>query len=60
LHDIHLGVPVVLGRKGIEQIIELKLNEEERQLLKASADIVRTQLHRLDELGIFDDPEGCG
>ena len=37
LENIFLGVPVKLGKNGIEQIIELDLNEEEMHLLKASA-----------------------
>lgn len=36
-----VGVPVKLGTSGIEQIIELKLTEEERAALKRSADAVR-------------------
>jgi len=42
LHDIFLGVPVKLGKTGIEQIIEVKLNEEERQLLTDSAAAVKS------------------
>ncbi|RMF27395.1 MAG: malate dehydrogenase [Bacteroidetes bacterium] len=41
LNDIFLGVPVKLGKNGIEQIIELKLNDEERALLMQSAEHVR-------------------
>src|SRR5256885_3481636 len=37
LKDIYLGVPVKLGKKGIEQIIELKLNKDEMALLQTSA-----------------------
>jgi len=36
-----VGVPVKLGRNGIEQIIELKLTPEESAALKKSADAVR-------------------
>ena len=36
IDDCYLGVPVVLGKHGIEKIIELALNEEERQLLETS------------------------
>src|SRR5438874_8686366 len=39
--DIYLGVPVKLGKNGIEEIIELKLNEDEKALLKASAASVK-------------------
>lgn len=41
VNDIFLGVPVKLGRKGMEQIIEIKLNKEESDALKRSADAVR-------------------
>jgi malate dehydrogenase len=40
LKDICFGVPTVLGANGIEKIIELKLNEEEKAMLKKSADSV--------------------
>jgi len=38
---IFLGLPVKLGRKGIEEIIELKLDKEESEALKKSAEAVR-------------------
>ncbi len=38
--DIVLGVPVVLGKDGVEKVIELNLNDEEKELLKKSADHV--------------------
>src|ERR1051326_6105396 len=41
LKNIYLGVPVKLGKNGIEEIIELKLNEEEKNLLNASAKSVK-------------------
>ncbi len=41
LKDIYLGVPVVLGKGGIEKIIELKLNEDEKTLLYNSAKAVK-------------------
>ena len=40
LDDIFLGVPVKLGKNGIEQLIELQLNEDEMNLLKNSAEHV--------------------
>jgi len=46
--DIYLGVPVKLGKKGIEQIIELKLNTEEKQLLDGSAKAVKEVMNVLD------------
>jgi len=41
LKDIYLGVPVKLGKNGIEQIIELKLTEDEMKLVHASAQSVK-------------------
>jgi malate dehydrogenase len=40
--DICLGVPVVIGRKGWEKIVDYKLNEEEQGLFNKSADAVRS------------------
>lgn len=50
INNCYLGVPVVLGRKGIEQIIELKLNEEEMAMMKTSESHVREVMDVLDEL----------
>jgi malate dehydrogenase len=36
-----MGVPVKLGAGGVEEIVELELDENERKLLDASADAVR-------------------
>jgi malate dehydrogenase len=48
LKDIYLGVPVKLGRKGIEEIIELKLNSDEMQLVNDSAKAVKEVMSVLD------------
>jgi malate dehydrogenase len=40
--DICLGVPVVLGKKGWEKIIDYKLNSDEQALFNKSADAVRS------------------
>lgn len=39
--DLCIGVPVVLGKDGIERIIELDLNDEEKALFDASATAVK-------------------
>ncbi len=39
--DIFIGLPVKLGKEGLEQIIEINLNEEESDALQKSADAVR-------------------
>jgi malate dehydrogenase len=50
LHDIYMGVPVVLGKNGIEKIIELKLTEEEMMSVNASAKAVKEVMDVLDRL----------
>lgn len=52
LNNIYLGVPVKLGRKGIEQIITLDLNAEEKQLLSASATAVKEVMDVLDNMNV--------
>ncbi len=39
--DICIGVPCILGKGGIEKIVEFDLNDEEKALFKKSADAVR-------------------
>jgi malate dehydrogenase len=46
----YLGVPVVLGKNGIEKVIELQLNEDEMALLKASEKAVREVMDVLDNM----------
>jgi malate dehydrogenase len=41
IKDLYIGVPVKLGAKGMEQIIEIELTESERALLQKSADAVK-------------------
>jgi malate dehydrogenase len=50
LKDIYLGVPVKLGKNGIEEIIELKLNAEEKALLNDSAKSVKEVMDVLDNM----------
>lgn len=49
-NDIYLGVPVVLGKNGIERIIELDLNADEKELLASSSVAVREVLSILDDM----------
>jgi malate dehydrogenase len=48
--DIYLGVPVKLGKNGIEEIIELKLNDDEKALLAESAKAVKEVMSVLDKM----------
>ncbi len=52
LKDIYLGVPVILGKNGIEKIIELQLNAEEKALLDASAKAVKEVMDVLDNMNV--------
>jgi malate dehydrogenase len=51
--NIYLGVPVKLGKNGVEEIIEISLNSEEKAMLKASAESVKTVMKVLDDLKLF-------
>ena len=41
MKDIYLGVPAIIGKNGVEKIIELQLNDEEKALLATSAKAVK-------------------
>ncbi|GAC1365361.1 MAG: malate dehydrogenase [Ktedonobacteraceae bacterium] len=41
IHDLYVGVPAKLGAKGLEQVIQVELTENERALLQKSADSVQ-------------------
>jgi malate dehydrogenase len=51
INDCYLGVPVILGRNGIERILELDLNNEEKSLLQASRKAVKEVMAVLERLG---------
>ncbi len=48
LSDIYFGVPVQLGRQGVEKIIEYDLNDEEMAALKKSAEHVKANIAKLE------------
>jgi malate dehydrogenase len=50
IEDLFIGVPVIMGKNGVERIVELELNELEKRQLKASADAVQKGV---DELNTF-------
>ena len=50
MKDIYLGVPVVLGKNGIEKIIEVKLDDQEKELLATSAKAVKSVMTVLDDM----------
>ena len=53
LKEIYLGVPVKLGRHGVEQVIQISLNEGERKLLTTSVESVRKVMKVLDDMQLF-------
>ena len=52
LNDVFLGVPVKLGKNGIESLIELKLTDDEKQLLNVSAGHVREVMEAFDKMSV--------
>ncbi|MFZ6052743.1 malate dehydrogenase [Halocola ammonii] len=54
LNNIYLGVPVKLGKNGIEQIIQLDLNDDEKSLLLESANSVREVMNILDDMDVVE------
>lgn len=47
LDDVYVGVPVKLGADGVEEVIELRLNDSELQPLRQSAEIYREGISML-------------
>jgi len=53
MKGIYLGVPAVLGKSGLEKIIELHLNEDEKSLLEKSSIAVKEVMNVLDGMKLF-------
>lgn len=53
LNNIFVGVPVKLGRNGVEEVIEIKLNDDEKKLLSESAQSVKSVMDVLDGMNIL-------
>jgi len=49
LSDIYFGVPVILGRNGVEKIIEVNLTDDEKAMLMKSADLIRSTMSVVPE-----------
>ena len=47
MQDVYVGVPVILGKGGIERVVELDLTEAETAALTASADAVKKNIEAL-------------
>lgn len=50
IDDCYLGVPVILGKNGVEKVLELDLNAEEQALLETSRGHVKEVMAVLDNL----------
>ncbi len=48
INDCYLGVPVILGKNGVEKVLELQLNDEEKALLQTSRKHVKEVMSVLD------------
>jgi malate dehydrogenase len=47
MKDIYMGVPVILGEKGVEKIVEVKLTKEEKAQFRKSSATVRKLVQKL-------------
>lgn len=50
LNDVYVGLPCVLGKNGVEKIVELKLEKDETAALKKSADAIRENIDAMNKL----------
>ena len=53
LNNIFVGVPVKLGKNGVEEVVEIKLNDDEKKLLSESAQSVKSVMDALDGMNIL-------
>lgn len=53
LHDIYIGLPIKLGKKGVEKIVNLTLNKQEQEMLKISAQGIKKQVEILKNNGLL-------
>ena len=47
IKDVYVGVPIILGAKGVEKIIELDLSKNELEQLNKSAKIIKENIELL-------------
>lgn len=50
MRDVSCGVPCVIGRNGIEDIIELPLNEKEKEQLAYTCKVIRENIERAEKI----------
>lgn len=47
ISDVYLGVPCVVDRSGVRELLQLNINEEEQQLLRRSAEKLKELIHSI-------------
>jgi len=52
LNDLCIGVPVILGKSGIEKVVEFELSDDELEQLRSSADGVKATNRLLNDLNL--------
>ncbi|MBR2076871.1 MAG: L-lactate dehydrogenase, partial [Exiguobacterium sp.] len=40
LHDIHIGVPAIINRQGVREVVEIELSQEEHEKMQHSANVL--------------------
>lgn len=53
IQNVYLGAPVVLGKKGVERVIELNLNDQEKRDLEISRGHVKEVMDALDKMNVM-------
>ncbi|QKX01342.1 malate dehydrogenase [Wolbachia endosymbiont of Dipetalonema caudispina] len=48
IEDLFIGVPVIIGKSGVEKILEVQINDSELEMFKKSVDAVRKLVKSLD------------
>ena len=54
LNDITIGVPIIVGKNGIEKIVTIELSEEEKSLFETAAKSVKENEDMLEELALLE------
>ncbi|PLX12324.1 MAG: malate dehydrogenase, partial [Marinilabiliales bacterium] len=54
MNELYIGVPVVLSKNGVQEIVEIDLDKNEKQLFLDSAKAVKSTMNMLDKMKLFD------
>lgn len=50
IKGLYIGVPVVIGKNGVEKIIEIKLNDDEQEMFDSSVKAVKDLIEAMENL----------